>query len=312
MVRFTTTLLEKMAHPQLEKFGFPNPPKIVIRTAESSDSDAIMRLLQTAMHLHLHADWCMPLDWLGTPSCVVYEQDGTLKGFLAVTQDPPPVAWIRVAAVDKLDPERVLRDMMAVVADELQQVGCEKIAALAAKAWVDDTLPLLGFHVAKTLETLRLDGVEPRNPKPDRRMPSPRITIRPVAEADYEQLTQVDRAAFSDPIWWHSAEQFRRGKQYAICFDVAELDGKLVGFQYSTGGRSNEAHLVRIAVMPHLHGEGVGSAMLAAALQHYADQKLQRVTLNTQIDNVTARRLYTSFGFEATGTKYFIWSKKLA
>ncbi len=42
-----------------------------IRVAAKSDAAAILRLLQTAVYTHLHADWHLPGDWIGSPGFVV-------------------------------------------------------------------------------------------------------------------------------------------------------------------------------------------------------------------------------------------------
>jgi ribosomal protein S18 acetylase RimI-like enzyme len=49
---------------------------------------------------------------------------------------------------------------------------------------------------------------------------------------------------------------------------VAEWQGRLVGFQFSTSARRRGAHLSRLTVDPAA-GQGIGSALLAHAIEEY-------------------------------------------
>lgn len=87
---------------------------------------------------------------------------------------------------------------------------------------------------------------------------------------------------------------------------AAELDGKLVG----SLGLKLESHLARrrhvawigMAVHDHFHNQGVGSALLKAAID-LAENWLQltRLELTVFADNEAAIHLYKKFGFVEEG-----------
>jgi ribosomal protein S18 acetylase RimI-like enzyme len=135
--------------------------------------------------------------------------------------------------------------------------------------------------------------------------------IRPATTADVIRLAEIERAAF-DPLWRHSQRGLLMAFREAISFDVAEVDGRIVGFQYSVGGQDGlSAHLVRLTVDPEVQGRGVGSGLLRAALSGYGRMGAERVTLNTQADNHASHRLYERFGFQRLVGRADVWALDL-
>jgi ribosomal-protein-alanine N-acetyltransferase len=119
------------------------------------------------------------------------------------------------------------------------------------------------------------------------------------------RLAEIEAITF-DPLWRHSAIALALAHQQAWSFDVAEMNGHIVGFQFSTRSPRG-AHLARMAVHPHYQGRGVGAALLARAMAHYHAEGLRRVTLNTQMDNLASKRLYERFGFRPSGEEFPVW-----
>jgi L-phenylalanine/L-methionine N-acetyltransferase len=88
---------------------------------------------------------------------------------------------------------------------------------------------------------------------------------------------------------------------------VAEVDGGVVGnlglHATSKSPRRRHAGTIGIAVRDDWHGRGVGSALLAAAVD-LADNWIgySRLELTAFTDNAAAVALYRKFGFEIEGT----------
>ncbi|RMG90439.1 MAG: GNAT family N-acetyltransferase [Chloroflexi bacterium] len=286
---------------------------VLVRVATRGDTTAITRLLRQSTFRHVHVDWRLPVEWIGSPGFVVAEatkrpfsatlfgQENPLYGCLAGTADPPPAAWVRLVALaeEKYIPQ-VLAAMLEPVRAYLQETAVTQLAWLVMSDWPLDWLPQLGFHFYIDIETYV---------KPDLEIPpftpNPQVHIRPVRETDMPQLAHLEQAAF-EPLWRHSVEALMLARQYTCSFDVAIIEGEIVGFQFSTPGHSS-AHLVRLTVDPAWHGHGVGSTLLAHTLANYRHQGFKRATLNTQTNNYTSQRLYRRFGFQASGQKLPIW-----
>jgi ribosomal-protein-alanine N-acetyltransferase len=284
----------------------------VIRPAVQADSRALIELLQMATYSHTHVDWRMPVEWLGTAGFVLSEQPqkanwfwsspSHLEACLAVGADPLPAAWVRVVALRHVDrPGALLAAMMEHVLPYLRSLPATELGWLAADHWPDRFLPALGFKRAYEIMSYVKEGLSiPAGTDAS-------VHIRPVRQEDMATLEQIEADAF-DPLWRHSADSLTLGWKQAISFDVAEWDGRVVGFQYSVRSYTGaSAHLVRMTVRPEMQGRGIGRALLIAAFDSYRRRKLQSVTLNTQATNLASRRLYEKFGFQAAGEQMPVW-----
>ena len=93
---------------------------------------------------------------------------------------------------------------------------------------------------------------------------------------------------------------------------VAELDGRVVGsltLHLEANPRRRHTGGIGMGVHDAHQGQGVGSALLAAALD-LADNwlGLERLELTVFVDNAPAIALYKRFGFEIEGTaRRFAW-----
>lgn len=289
-----------------------------VRIGLRGDAQAITKLLREATYTHLHADWHYPVDWLGSPGFVVIEgQDGgnggrsltdrlfdpqlDLQACLAAAADPPPAAWVRIAAVaDFAHAPQILAAMFASIVDHLRQDSVSQLGWLLVESWPEAWLSGLGFEQDNFVETFI---------KKDNEIPVvqavPGLIIRSVQDEDLRLLERIEADAF-DPLWRHSETSLRLARRHALSFDVAELDGEVVGYQFSTPVQSG-AHLARMTVDPAFQGSGVGTFLLAYACERFRRDGIETITLNTQSDNLASRKLYQRFGFRPSGQRYPVW-----
>jgi putative acetyltransferase len=87
---------------------------------------------------------------------------------------------------------------------------------------------------------------------------------------------------------------------------VAEVDGRvmgILGLHSEENPRRRHAAMLGMAVHDDFQGQGVGSALVASALD-LADNwlGLRRIELQVFVDNTAAVHLYQKFGFEIEGT----------
>ncbi len=292
-----------------------------VRTANLQDKADIMLLLQNGHYSHVHLDWQPPVDWIGEKSFVVvpdvlkkqspfseviFGPQPKLAACLAAIADPPPAAWVRVAAVRRIDDAPTLfAAMMEQIITYLEETAVTELGWLVFNEWPLHLLTSLGFTQANEISTyVKYDMDVPESPV------NPELTIRPARPGDMASLAHIEAAAFA-PLWRHSASGLRQAYTQAFSFDVAEWNGRLVGFQFSTSNQDN-AHLVRMTVVPDLQKAGIGSALLAHAIQGYKASKLRYITLNTQADNLPSQRLYTKFGFQLSGQRLPIWIRLIS
>lgn len=290
-------------------------PELNVRLATPEDAGAIQRLLRESPFAHVHVDWRLPGDWLGTPGFVVYSRPTRRSGVtgrllperppitacLAIAADPPPAAWVRVAAADRAAGFSELEAMLGYL-EQTELGDVDELAWFMTDEWPEGWLEAFGFSLATEVITFRKDDLD---------LPSlpdlPELTIREVEVGDLPALAVIEAAAF-EPRWRHSPEGLRLALSQAMSFDVAEYEGMLAGFQFSTRGRYG-AHLARMTIRPDLQGRGIGKLVLAEAIRGYRAVGLHHCTLNTPIDNAVSQRLYRGFGFELTGPTFPVWSR---
>src|SRR5574337_1230102 len=122
-------------------------------------------------------------------------------------------------------------------------------------------------------------------------------------------MAAVDNDSFAPP-WEYSRNVLRQAMAQSSLVTVAEIDGEIVGYQISSGGREG-AHLARLAVLPDLQGRGIGRALTMHMIEHFEKRGAARITVNTQRDNTASLNVYHALGFEATGEYYVVWQHTL-
>jgi len=88
-------------------------------------------------------------------------------------------------------------------------------------------------------------------------------------------------------------------------FHVWEVSGALAGFyrtQRYDGRARHVALLGTVAIDPQRHGQGVGRAMVADAIERLRADGVRRVELFAESDNPRALRFYAGLGFVLEGT----------
>ena len=284
---------------------------ISVRPAYPGDYRAIIELLQSTPYSHVHADWRLPGEWIGTGGFMVAESTeghilgpGNVEACLAIGADPPPAAWVRAAAVREPDEgPALLSELLERIRPYLEEERISEVGWLPRTGWPEQWMYVLDFEhkdevITYVKEDLRL---------PEGQRQHPDVQIRPVRATDFPKLAAIEEDAF-EPLWRHSADGLALGWRHSTSFDVAELNGEVVGFQYSsTGDVPYAGHLVRLTVHPGAQRLGIGSALLVSALRSYQQRNLREASLNTQLSNAASRHLYEKFGFRQIGYRWPVW-----
>jgi ribosomal-protein-alanine N-acetyltransferase len=130
------------------------------------------------------------------------------------------------------------------------------------------------------------------------------VSLRRATSADLDAIAELEEATFTDP-WSRNAFALALHAYDTICM-IAEdgrADGSaLVG--YSVLRRAaDEAELLNLAVS-RLHRRcGIGSTLLARALDDARQLGARAVFLEVRTSNHVARALYAGAGFEQAGRR---------
>lgn len=130
--------------------------------------------------------------------------------------------------------------------------------------------------------------------------------IRPMSEADLEQVQAIDQVSFSVP-WPANAYRFELRENESSRLWVAEETSpgqppKILGV-IVLWMILDEAHIATLSVLPEYRGQGIGAALLTEALKEGIRQGTDSATLEVRAGNLPAQNLYRRFRFEVAGRR---------
>jgi ribosomal-protein-alanine N-acetyltransferase len=228
----------------------------------------------------------------------VLEKDKRLVAALACPPDPPSVAWIRLFVA--LEEVKMIEAWSLLWSRALEILSTDaniQVAAIPLQVWFQRLLKSSQFQPIGNVVMLIWDSGEIPTAKP-----SPEISIRPMSLDDLPTVEAIDRSAFGS-LWHNSRHSLEYAFRQAAIATVADYDGALVGYQISTAMQMG-GHLARLATDPQYHRQGFGYTILRDLLVQFKQRGAQRITVNTQEENLASISLYQNAGFMRTGETY--------
>ncbi len=122
------------------------------------------------------------------------------------------------------------------------------------------------------------------------------VTIRPMTEADLDQVMELEKAIFASP-WRRSFFLSDLGRSQGLAV-VAEEDAVILGYAVAWG--TEETHLANLAVNECERGKGVGGKLLDEVVAFAQRSKAQSIYLEVRVSNTVARKFYSERGFVPT------------
>jgi [ribosomal protein S18]-alanine N-acetyltransferase len=272
-----------------------------IRTALISDRSRLANLIHFGSHIHQHLDWKSPLDWIGSRPYPIIELNAGLVAALACPPELPDFTWIRLFAISNhISSSQAWRLLWGAALTELTEAGVIGTAALSLQGWFNDILETSDFRHTDNVIVLMSDNMVS--------IPLPNqvdISIRPMGLEDLPIVAKIDNSAFSLE-WANSIHSLELAFQQSSFTSVAEMDGEIVGYQFSTistiGG-----HLARLAVKTDYQGKGIGYCLVYDVLTDFRRRGVLHITVNTQQSNQSSIALYARAGFKTTGESYRVY-----
>ena len=129
------------------------------------------------------------------------------------------------------------------------------------------------------------------------------FSVRAAVAADVERVSEIERAAFTDPWSRSSFERFVAEPDARVLFDVAcRPDGTVVGYLVAWF-IMDEGEIANLAVAPEARSRGVGSTLLGTAIGEARTRAVATIYLEVRESNVAGRALYASRGFTEIGRR---------
>jgi ribosomal-protein-alanine N-acetyltransferase len=241
----------------------------------------------------------------------------SLHGFLLSQTVNPPIAWIGGFGVSWTESHAyltILDTLLEHLSEHLLAQGVHHLHYSGndlEQDWLRTILLKRGFAPYRLLYSY--DKYDYNTPTAGNQQ----VTVRPVrlsqktpeSANDMAELLMIEEACF-ESLWRYDAAAFRDIADTHPYFVVAKLNGKVVGYQFNSVD-SDYGYLIRIAVHPSYSGRGIGARLMAEAIHFFARERVTRIMLNTQDNNVHAHRLYEWFGFIRLPQQGFVLRKDL-
>ncbi len=121
--------------------------------------------------------------------------------------------------------------------------------------------------------------------------------IREYRPDDFEQLYQIDQAAFSKDIAYSRLElQYYLRSRKCQTLVSEEADG-IVGFVVGCSEPRKLGHIITIDVVPHRQREHIGSNLLREIEQRLWRRGADAIYLETPVDDLGAKGFYDKHGY---------------
>lgn len=192
------------------------------------------------------------------------------------------------------------------VLDELAERGVDRALTAALNGHAGAPFVAAGFDLHESLCVFRNDLTNPVS------RPSFR-TRRGSGPRDLQGAARVDERAFAGHVPLDAgglgavlgATPVRR-------FRVVDGIGTPTSGYLCAGLAGPYGYVQRLAVDPSRHREGVARALVLDALRWFNRRGVVQVLVNTRVDNVAARRLYRSTGFNPVeaGLSVWVWHRE--
>ena len=270
-----------------------------ILQATTSDTNEIVRFLDHASLVHRHLDWIPLLDWIDSIPFLKYYSNDTLQAIFACPPDPPGVAWIKCFACNQVKESSMIFQLFLAQVKKMLQPQIDHIYALGLNDWFINILQNNNFEKFQDVIVLKYNG------KPLEKSLSHQVLIRPMELVDIEQVAQIDQRSF-EPIWAISQNGLKSAFFQAEHTSVAEIDGKIIGYELSTASHFS-AHLARVAVLPECRQEDIGYQLVREMILYFLKRGINEITVNTQDSNQASLNLYNKIGFLPTGDRFPIF-----
>jgi len=274
-----------------------------IRQATDQDAGSIANLVSDAPFVHRHLDWTPLLDWVRSSPFLLYENDNVTISLLACPQDPVGISWIKCfACAQHYNPTTIFNSLLEKIINE-NLTHTDNLFALGLQDWFINVLGQNQFLEFQKVIVLMHE--RKTNPSP----PPVTALVRPMEMRDVEEVALVDKEAF-ESMWVISPQALKLAYLQSAHASVAELDGKLIGYELSTASGSS-AHLARVAVHPDHQNESIASNLVYNMINYFHHHNIFSITVNTQQENHSSQALYRKMGFHLTGERYPIYRLSL-
>jgi GNAT superfamily N-acetyltransferase len=237
-------------------------------------------------------DWEPIQKWLNYTDNLIalaWDDNNDLCGVMAFAPPHQTTSWMRLLALPSTQRQTIFDALWQTLYPELNQ-KVSLLGVLINNYWMNSLLEKVGFEHTDTVVSLA------RRSTPLPYFHTPSVRIRGLRFGEFPRVLAVDHAAFG-ALWQMRASELREAGRRACHYTLAHDGNQIVGYQL-TMQYERSMHLARIATLPTMQGNRIGSQLLYDTLRYAERKQIPIVTVNTQSSNLVSQHLYRRFGFE--------------
>lgn len=186
--------------------------------------------------------------------------------------------------------------------DTIAARGYTSIRTSALSAQASAVVELVDFEPVQDLALLQHDLML--------RIDRPRLPLARLAEQHHAQASEIDRAAFGDG--WFLDPAALDEVRYATPHHRARTVGGDPFAGYAVSGRdAGMGFLQRLAVHPAHQRQGLARTLVLDSLRWMSRWRVERVLVNTPVNNEAALLLYESTGFHRLREHLRVYERSL-
>ena len=278
----------------------------VIRQADLHDVTAISRFMDESVLVHRNLDWQPLLEWVDREPFLLRLENEKISALLSCAPDPEGIAWIHAFAMNfwSSDINKIWLSLLQPAILTLTNLQ-SNLYSVSLYDWFSKLLKETGFTVLQNIVVLNWS----RNMPPALLLP-PEVLIRPMEPGDIDEVAGLDQQVF-EPIWAISRVSLENAYTNAEHTSVAEIDGKIIGYELSTADHLS-AHLTRLAVLPGYTHANIGYTLTREMFEFFTRRGIHHITVNTQDNNTASISLYKKLGFSMTSDTFPVFSLKVS
>lgn len=186
--------------------------------------------------------------------------------------------------------------------DTIESRGFASIRTSALSTGTAAAVEAVGFQPVQDLALLQHDLVL--------RVDRPAVTLSRLREHQHAEASAVDRAAFGDD-WFLDPDAIDEVRRATPHHRARSCGGSTLAAYAVSGRDAGVGFLQRLAVHPEHQRQGLGRALVLDSLRWMTRWKVDRVLVNTPVNNAAALVLYESTGFHRLRDHLRVYERSL-
>ncbi len=225
------------------------------------------------------------------PANILYYQDGKLSGFISAYFFYEDSCEVSLLVAPSFRRQGLGNQLIQALLPTILSQKIDKLIFSSPHQVNDEWFKSRGFEYQMTEYHMERHDLKPEL------ISTPSLSFKMATVKDINDLCLIDKACFPK----------EQGKMLTRFNNLLNNRNYQLLLAYQNSAPIGKAHirwhdegatLSDISILPHLQGQGLGSALLAYCINYCLSEGKSRLDLDVETQNTQALNLYTRFGFK--------------